>query len=279
MPQLRLIVAGLILLLSSPIFAAVSATTHWNVRTDGSNTNGGFFDPGVASPGTDYSAQASAQITFADILIGSTTSTFTSVLNAATTASPGNGIYISGGSGCTVGWYEILSQSGGTYTMDRSLGTAASVCTGNLGGGLLTIAQSATNSVNGNTIYIKSGTYADAAVVQFNAVPLSISGYGSTYNDNGTRPVISSSDSNGRIFNLYNSGLYTLSNLSFSGTASKGPALFTEMVQHRYGYFTAMLRDLVPAGRMAAASLMITMDQSYFHVIGIEFSRSPIALR
>ena len=229
MPQLKRFVAIAFLLFSLPLFAAVSATAHWNVRTDGANTNGGFFDPGVVSPGTDYSAQASAQISFTDIVVGATTSTFTSVLNAATTASPGNGIYISGGSGCTVGWYEILSQSGGTYTMDRSLGTAASVCTGNLGGGLATIAQSATssNAEGGGTIYIKSGTYADAAVVQFNVVPLLISGYGSTYNDNGTRPVISSSDSNDRIFNLYNGGLYVLNNLSFSGNGTKGPALYT----------------------------------------------------
>ena len=68
MPQLKYVVFIFFVLCSFTAWASIAATAHWNVRTDGANTNGGFFDPAVASPGTDYSAQAAAQLSFANIL-------------------------------------------------------------------------------------------------------------------------------------------------------------------------------------------------------------------
>ena len=46
---------------------ALSAGVVWEVRTTGDDTNGGGFDSTVTSPGTDYSQQTAAQITYTDL--------------------------------------------------------------------------------------------------------------------------------------------------------------------------------------------------------------------
>jgi len=224
MSQLRKLAALLLFLGASLSWGAISATAHWNVRTDGSNTNGGFFDASVGSPGTDYTAQAAAQIAFTDMVIGATTTQFTSVLNAATTASPGNGIYISGGTGCTVGWYEILSQSSGTYVMDRAMGTAASVCTGNLGGGLLTLQTAMTNGVANNFINLKSGTYTFTTAYTIAITGYTVVGYGATYNDGGTRPEILASGTNSLF--VFNTAGAEFVNVNFTGNGTGGPGMY-----------------------------------------------------
>src|SRR5579885_697525 len=143
---MRLFKIAVILLLGfSPAYAAIAATAVWDVRTTGSDTNGGCFDKGVTSPGTDFSVQDAAQVSYTDLVIGSTTTQGTSSAHAFGSTHPGNCIHISAGTGCTTGWFEITSVSGTTATFDRSLGTAASTCTAVLGGGLATISQAITN--------------------------------------------------------------------------------------------------------------------------------------
>ena len=214
-------------LLAAPAFASISATAQWNVRTDGAATNGGFFDAGVTSPGTDYSLPATPQISFTDMVIQTTTTTFVSALNPATTASPGNGIYISGGTGtCTVGWYEILSQSGGTYTMDRAMGTATSTCTGYLGGGVAAISTAISAVSSGNTINIKSGTYTLTTVQAISTTILTLQGYGSAYGDGGTKPLITTSTNSTILVNLTGSGAVTFNNLAFTNTAGTSDYAF-----------------------------------------------------
>src|SRR6185312_6209065 len=157
---------------------SLAATVVWDVRTTGSDTNGGGFDPGVTSPGTDYSQQNAAQVAFTDLVIGATTTQLTSAANPFTAAHVGNTINIISGKGFTTGRYEVLAVSGGIATMDRSVGTASSSGgTGNLGGGLATIAAANGAAVASNTIYIKKGTYTLAAAVTVTLATLSFKGY------------------------------------------------------------------------------------------------------
>ena len=127
-------------------FGALSTTVVWEVRpTNGLDTNGGGFDPGVVSPGTDFSQQNSVQVSYTDLVVGATTTQVTSAAHAFDSTYPGNLIHIASGTGCTTGWFEVVSVSTITATLDRSAGTAASVCTGSLGGALKTLIQLNTN--------------------------------------------------------------------------------------------------------------------------------------
>jgi hypothetical protein len=153
--------------------AALPVGLQFDVRTTGSDTNNsGAFNPSGTSCGTDYSQQNSPQISYTDLVVGVTTTTYTSVLNAVTSAVTCNTINVVSGTGCTTGLFYISSETGGTpnfATVDRSLGTAASVCTAYLGGSNATPCSSyssgncqagaMTYAVAGNTINIKNGTY------------------------------------------------------------------------------------------------------------------------
>jgi hypothetical protein len=207
---------AILLLCSAPAFGALNSTVQWDVRTTGSDSNSGGFDPGVSSPGTNYSLQNSPQISYTDLIVGVTTTAYTSVLNPVSSALPGNTLVITGGTGCTTGTYEVLSNATITATVDRSLGTAASVCTAVLGGSKATIcsayssgnctAGATTAAVNSNTIWVKSGTYTttigfsgiNAASNQINN--LTYEGYASTHGDFGTPPVLTTATSSVNVF-------------------------------------------------------------------------------
>src|SRR5580700_4628284 len=160
------------LLLVFRMSAALPSSLQFDVQTSGSDTNNsGAFNPSGTSCGTDYSQQNSPQISYTDLVV-TTTTTYTSVLNAVTSAVTCNTINVVSGTGCTVGLFYISSETGGTpnfATVDRSLGTAASVCTAYLGGANATPCSSyssgncqagaMTFAVAGNTINIKAGTY------------------------------------------------------------------------------------------------------------------------
>lgn len=173
------------------------------IRTTGSDSNGGGFDPGVASPGTDYSQQDSPQITYSDLVIGGTTTQLTSAGNPFSSVHAGNNIQVSGGTGFTVGVYNIRSVSGSTATMDRSVGTGASSGgAGKLGGAWATPGFAGGFLVGGMDFWVKSGTYTiSSATANISGGPVSQTsngsnanqtrweGYGSARGDKGTRPV------------------------------------------------------------------------------------------
>lgn len=139
---------------------ALPSTLVWECRTGGSDSNGGGFDPNVASPGTDYTQQNAAQVAYTDLVIGATNTQLTSSANSFTSAHVGNTINITGGTGFTTGWYNIRSVSVNTATMDRTVGTANSTNgTGNLGGALLSPSIAAGNAVTSNIIFVKNGTF------------------------------------------------------------------------------------------------------------------------
>jgi len=121
---------------------ALSSTGVVEVRTGGSDSNAGYFNPSGSSPGTDYSQQDAAQV----VIDGTT---ITAVVQATTTqllitgASVANwnrnGLRISGGT-ATAGVYEITAVNSGTgvITLDRSAGTSTQTATGAMGGALAT---------------------------------------------------------------------------------------------------------------------------------------------
>jgi hypothetical protein len=174
---------------------ALAAATVWEVRTTGNDANGGGFVAGAS--GTDRSQQAAAQIAYTDLVLATTT-TLTSALNPFSAAEVGNILNITGGAGFTTGWYQIVSVSVVTATIDRVGGTLGSTGgTGNLGGALLTPAQacSASCAVGGNTVWVRGGTYSSAVTVTLVASPgygnsCQLQGYGTTRGDLG-KPVLS----------------------------------------------------------------------------------------
>lgn len=207
----RLVIASLVVFAAVPAYAAISAHTVWEVRTTGSDLNGGGFDLSVASPGTDYSQQDSPQVTFDGATItasnGGTSSTITISGYTVLATDAGNTINISGGTNFTVGVYTIVltSVSANTWTLDRACtsGAGASM-TGRMGGAFAGLAQLAGKMVGSNKAFIQSGTYAAAAVTfspgnvtpSATIAPTTIEGYYQTRGDiyPGTnasfRPVI-----------------------------------------------------------------------------------------
>lgn len=153
-----LIVVILCCLLAVPSYGAFGAATQWYVDgAAGADTNGGGFDSGVASPGTDESGTATAiTITTASTTTGTGSPAFSS-----TTHGPGNFVHVASGTGCTVGWYEITSQAAGTATFDHAIAAAGGdTCVGTIGGNMATIAATNANTVAGNTVNVKdSATY------------------------------------------------------------------------------------------------------------------------
>lgn len=141
---------------------AIASTTVWRVRTDGNDINGAGFDSGISGAGTDYTQQAAAQLSLADIACSANT-TVTSTTGGFTAAMVGNAIRITGG-GATSGYYFLTAYtSTNSVTVDRSPGTVSGG-TGNLGGAARTIDRVVSNDnsagdkcVSGNYIYVMGG--------------------------------------------------------------------------------------------------------------------------
>lgn len=188
---------------------AFLAPLQVEVRTTGSDANGGAFDATSGVPGTDYSQQDAAQVAYTDLVIDPTTNTnCTSVATPFTAAHVGNVINVTGGTGFTVQRTQIISVSTGIATCDKSLGTLASTGgTGNLGGGLATIGTAGLLPlVAGNIIWIKyhatnvyssTSTTANVAngrlsvTVGTATLPVVIRGYDVTHGDvTGNRPTL-----------------------------------------------------------------------------------------
>lgn len=202
---------------------SLSATVQWDVRTTGNDANGGSFDPGVTSPGTDYSQQSSAQVAFTDLVIGATTTQLTSAANPFTSAHVGNTINVTSGTGFTAGRYTVLSVSGAVATMDRAVGTAASTGGhGNLGGSMLTVGAAVNAIVTLNTIWVKAGTYViTATIVNTASANYAICGYSAAHGDNLPGAVITTATNSTPLIQANNSTVALwLNNLALSNTAT-----------------------------------------------------------
>jgi hypothetical protein len=209
---------------------AYASTLEWDVRTTGSDSNGGAFDPVSGTPGTDYSQQDSPQVVYTDLVIDGTTNTkCTSAGTPFTSVHVDNVMNVVSGTGFTVQRVQILSVSGGVATCDKSLGTLSS--TGghaNLGGAMATFNGVITaNNTAGvapflTVIHIKSGTYTITTGVtlgsNYSGLNMNFIGYGSTHRDGGTRPLLTTATNSTKIFACYNA-YYHFENINWSNTA------------------------------------------------------------
>lgn len=179
---------------------AFATTTHWEIRTTGSDSNGGGFN--VGSTGTDYSQQDSPQVTYTDLVIdGALNTKITSVANPFTSAHVGNIINITGGTGFTIQRVQINTVASGAATCDKAVGTVGSTGgTGNLGGACLTIATPLAIARSSNVIWIKYGNYSISSTLTSPVADLVYKGYETTHGDHGNRPTITSSTNSVDLF-------------------------------------------------------------------------------
>jgi hypothetical protein len=177
---------------------SISVDTVFEVRSTGSDTNGGGF---VAGSGTDYSQQDSAQASGTNLAVDATTNTkVTSASHSFVAADVGNLINISAGTGFTTGVYQIVSVSSGAANLDRS--PAATSTTGGtwaMGGALATPAQAESLRVSGNTVYLK-GSFTLSSALSINKGSASGRwsrwiGYTSTRTDGGRATFKAGADS------------------------------------------------------------------------------------
>lgn len=174
---------------------ALSNNTIVEVRTTGSDNNGGGFVTGAS--GIDYSQQNAAQYA----LSGLTTAAANAIILTASAAADmvGNLIQITGGTNFITGIYQITAVSVGvSITVDRNCSSAAGAAgTANVGGALATIAKAlAIMTVTGMQCYVKAtATYSIATglATSVGIVPQSgicrVIGYTTARGDGG-RPTI-----------------------------------------------------------------------------------------
>ena len=138
---------------------AIGLRVDWEVRTTGSDNNGGGFNRDTA--GTDRSQQDTPHYTGSDLNINASVSTRVNCGSYTfTSADIGNMINIASGTGFTPGIYEIIGITSGEANIDRSCGTTSSSGgTWALGGALASLGKAGEIHNNRNTIYIKAGTY------------------------------------------------------------------------------------------------------------------------
>jgi hypothetical protein len=139
---------------------ALSASTVWEVRVSGSDTNGGGFVTGAA--GTDWSRQDAAQYSVTDAVTDGTTTITSATANFGTDV-VGNILYIQGGTGAiTAGWYQITVRNSATsITVDRSTGLTTGIgATLTIGGALLSPGiMASVMTVAHMRAFVKAGTY------------------------------------------------------------------------------------------------------------------------
>jgi hypothetical protein len=196
----------LVFLLSLPLTAAISSNAVWDIRQAGSNNNGCFFVTGAS--GTNYStggATTHATITTLSVVNATTTKLTVSLTDYTVSLQDiGNGFHNTGGT-ATQGWFEITGADtvANTWTLDRSLGTAAQTATGKMGGscGLPNLSGVVTAS---NKIYVKcDATYTTGSTLAFSlASGVLVQGYQTTQGDRGCSPTIQATAGSFTLWNV-----------------------------------------------------------------------------
>lgn len=146
---------------------ALSAATVMEVRTDGSDENGGGFVS--TGSGTDRSQQASPQVHIDNSAITTSITTNTITFTAgytATSADVDNLVQMLTGTNVTAGFYRITAATSSTWTLDRNAVTSGTTvnATAKMGGSLASPgraggAMSGTGSVAGMQTWVRLGTY------------------------------------------------------------------------------------------------------------------------
>jgi hypothetical protein len=184
---------------------ALSPTVVWEVRTTGSDGNGGGFDSAAA--GTDRSQQDAAHVTIDGAVITATVNAGDTTILDITGYTPsaadiGNLVNVTGGT-ATAGVYQIISFPGaGQWGMDRSVGAAGASATGAMGGANATPGWVSGKHVDQNLVWIKSGTYlltsSSPSVANGLLRPTrgKWEGYETTRGDLGAKPILRASGIN-----------------------------------------------------------------------------------
>ena len=259
------------------------STLVFEVETGGSDSNAGGFDPGVSSPGTDYSQQASPQVTYTDLVIGTigNEAQLTSAAHPFGSTSPGNVINITGGTGFSTGLYRILSVAGTTATMDRAVGTASSTGGAGVLGGAFATPNFALGkmTVAGMTTYIKSGTYQITSALTSPTTANGTSvyrivGYSSTRGDSGQATIqLNANSINVLSWNVADTSVWSFENLTFDGnnkTTVNGIDLGANNNLVRNNFINCLFKNFT--GNYALRSTAGAIS-----VIGCEFSSNAFA--
>lgn len=211
---------------------ALGATTIFDVRITGADTNGGGFLPGAS--GTDWSQQASAQYALTGIASAGSGNTILSTLAAADMV--GNVAQAISGTNINVGFYQVVSVSVGVSITFGTNISGASICTGvaasgviNIGGSFASVNQAIqAMTVTGMIAYVKSGSaYTRSSTISCgNNVAITLIGYTTSRGDNGQVSVTTAS--NIALVTMTNGGQFTWKNFIFSSTSgTKGYAFFS----------------------------------------------------
>lgn len=212
---------------------ALSASTVWQVQTDGNDTNGGGY---VTGTGTDYSLQAAKNtvgnnISTTDAVANGTT-TITSSGASFTSAITGNIVYFTGGTGSiTAQWRQATFVSATSITIDTAIGASTGM-TMNIGGALLSPSIAANNAaVAGQTVFVKNGTYTISSnttntaggSIAFGSASCVMIGYSTTrsFGNTDTAPVFQNSGST--ITPLQSGGSFY--NITFDGNSQTAARL------------------------------------------------------
>lgn len=230
---------------------AIQNTAQWWIRTDGDDTNGGGYDSGISGAGTNYSDQATAQLSLTDLAtasVGSTT--LTSATGGFTASMVGNAIKLRSGTNASVGYYFITAHTDtNTVTIDRACDDGAaglSGGSGKLGGAwgdvetsITTQATALGNScaspvIAGNQVNIQGSGVVDPATPDYTFSSYRFLPTGNTTDGwitlvgyNGTPSILAFSSQGGLIF--YQLEFAVFENMKFvaNGPAQSNLALIT----------------------------------------------------
>jgi hypothetical protein len=180
---------------------ALLGTTVLEVRTTGSDLNGGGWVPG--STGTDWSQQDAPQYSVTDAVTGAGATVTSATANFGTDV-VGNICFMEGGTfPLGKSWWHIITRNSATQiTLDRNVGAVSTGSTLRIGGALNhpSRAQIINNNL-GMDIWIKAGTYnitsAGAGVVTGRIQTTGAvgnaakwEGYTTTRGDRSTKPIL-----------------------------------------------------------------------------------------
>ena len=200
---------------------AISTMAVWRVRIDGNDLNGGAFDSSIVGAGTDYSDQASAQLSLTDLATVSASAAVSSASGGFTAAMIGNAVRIASGTNFTAGTYFIAAVTdANNATLDRTCCTAAaSAGVAKVGGAKASVSEPvARGAIAGNTVMIRGQGSEDPIDIDYGSVSVT-TGSGIAYVGYNGRPKLSH---NGRCFySVY----VTAKNLFFvqiAGTSADG---------------------------------------------------------
>jgi parallel beta helix pectate lyase-like protein len=291
---------ALLFWMSLPSFAAISSASVWELRTTGSDSNGGFFVAGAS--GTDYSQQDAAQYTFTDLASTNATTNPCIVSSAShnfVAADVGNGLQITNGTNWNAGWYQIVSVSSNNATLDRACGGVASITGGTyaVGGALATWATAigtAGTAIAGNTVWVKSGTFTLTAAVTLQnsgtetAGPIIVHGYHTTRGDqDGTQPLLTTATNSTSLINPNAKLRWQFINLHMTNTAgtrasgfnctaggAPGYMAFTNLVMD--GFSTAFLCGNIGAANGINNSVLQNSEVKNCTGNGIEFGGTAV---